>query len=157
MHDAGHPLVAAAASTIIRVAPKNNGISIVNPGKKYKTAYPVCTFTYVIVPKSTPKAKELRTFIHWALTKGQAFGPKLLFVPIPKVIRRSQGVARRAARPLAQASRPAQAARRRRSGSRSPRPGALVASTSPPAAVTMCFTIASPSPVPREARARSAR
>ena len=57
-----------------------------NPGKKYKTAYPVCTFTYVIVPTSTPKAKELRTFIHWALTKGQAFGPKLLFVPIPKVI-----------------------------------------------------------------------
>ena len=31
------------------------------------------------------------------------------------------------------------------------------ASTSPPAWPTMCFTIASPSPVPREARARSAR
>ena len=31
----------------------------------------------------------------------------------------------------------------------SPRPGSLVATTSPPADVTMCLTIASPSPVPR--------
>jgi phosphate transport system substrate-binding protein len=77
---------AAAGSTIVRVAPRNNGISIVNPGKRFKTAYPVCTFTYVIVHDTSSKAPELRTFIHWALTKGQAFGPKLLFVPIPKVI-----------------------------------------------------------------------
>jgi len=78
--------IAAAASTIKRVAPNNGGISIVNPGKKYPTAYPICTFTYVIVPKKTSKAKDVRTFVHWALTKGQTFGPKLLFVPIPKVV-----------------------------------------------------------------------
>jgi phosphate transport system substrate-binding protein len=78
--------IAAAASSIKRVAPDNSGISIVNPGKSYKTAYPISTFTYVIVPKKTPNAQDLRTFIHWALTKGQAFGPKLLFVPIPNII-----------------------------------------------------------------------
>ena len=44
-----------------------------------------------------------------------------------------------------------------RSGSRAPRPRPPSASTVPPAWVTMCLTIASPSPVPREARARSAR
>ena len=78
--------IAAAASTIKRVAPRNGGISIVNPGKKYPTAYPISTFTYVIVPEKTSKAKELRQFIGWALTKGQGYGPKLLFQPIPKVV-----------------------------------------------------------------------
>jgi hypothetical protein len=70
----------------VRVSPNNGGLSIVNPGKKFTQAYPICTFTYVIVPKNAAKAKDLRTFIHWALTKGQTFGPKLLFVPIPKVV-----------------------------------------------------------------------
>ena len=39
----------------------------------------------------------------------------------------------------------------------SPRPGPPDASTFPPAEMTTCLTIASPSPVPREARARSLR
>ena len=78
--------IAAAASTVKRVAARNGGISIVNPGKKYPTAYPISTFTYVIVPEKTAKAKELRQFIGWALTKGQGYGPKLLFQPIPKVV-----------------------------------------------------------------------
>jgi phosphate transport system substrate-binding protein len=78
--------IAAAASSLKRVAPENNGISIVNPGKVYPTAYPISTFTYVIVPKKTANAQNLRIFIHWALTKGQTFGPKLLFVPIPPII-----------------------------------------------------------------------
>ena len=39
----------------------------------------------------------------------------------------------------------------------SPPPGVVVASTVPSAATTMCLTIASPSPVPRVERARSAR
>jgi len=79
--------IAAAGATILRVAPNNGGISIVNPAKRQPLAYPICTFTYVILPKQTAKAKELKQFIKWALTKGQAAGPKLLFSPIPKVVR----------------------------------------------------------------------
>jgi phosphate transport system substrate-binding protein len=78
--------IKAAAGTINRVAPDNGGISIVNPSKRAKLAYPICTFTYVIVPKQTAKAAELKQFIRWALTKGQADGPKLLFSPLPKVV-----------------------------------------------------------------------
>jgi phosphate transport system substrate-binding protein len=78
--------IKAAAATINRVAPDNGGISIVNPAKSQKLAYPICTFTYVIIPKQTSKAAELKRFVNWALTKGQAFGPKLLFQPIPKVV-----------------------------------------------------------------------
>jgi len=78
--------IKAAAATINRVAPDNGGISIVNPAKSQKLAYPISTFTYVIIPKQSSKAAELRRFVNWALTKGQADGPKLLFVPIPKVV-----------------------------------------------------------------------
>jgi len=78
--------IKAAAATINRVAPDNGGISIVDPSKKQKLAYPICTFTYIIIPKQTSKAADLKKFVNWALTKGQADGPKLLFQPIPKVV-----------------------------------------------------------------------
>jgi phosphate transport system substrate-binding protein len=78
--------IKAAAATINRVAPDNSGISIVNPAKSQKLAYPICTFTYIIIPKQTSKAAELKRFVGWALTKGQADGPKLLFSPLPKVV-----------------------------------------------------------------------
>jgi phosphate transport system substrate-binding protein len=78
--------IAAAGATILRVAPNNGGISIVNPAKRQPLAYPICTFTYVILPKSTSKAKELKQFVRWAITKGQSSGPKLLFSPLPKVV-----------------------------------------------------------------------
>ena len=81
--------IKSAAATINRVAPDNGGISIVNPARTQKLAYPICTFTYVIVPKQTSKAADLKKFVNWALTKGQADGPKLLFAPIPKVVLRA--------------------------------------------------------------------
>jgi ABC-type phosphate transport system substrate-binding protein len=56
---------------------------IVNPPKSAKKAYPIATYTYIIVPKSTAKAAELRKLIFWALTQGQKFGPKLIFAKIP--------------------------------------------------------------------------
>ena len=78
--------IAAAGKTILRVAPNNGGISIVNPSKRQPLAYPICTFTYVIIPKQTSKAPDLKKFVRWTLTSGQQDGPKLLFQPIPKVV-----------------------------------------------------------------------
>ncbi len=40
----------------------------------------------MILPTKTDKAADLRKFVFYALTQGQSFGPKLLFVPIPKVV-----------------------------------------------------------------------
>jgi phosphate transport system substrate-binding protein len=77
--------ITAAASTVKSV-PDNNEIHIVNPSAKNKDAYPIATFVYVILPTKSDKAAELRKMVFWALTKGQSFGPKLLFVPIPKVV-----------------------------------------------------------------------
>src|SRR5262249_4952103 len=64
----------------------SNALSIVNQPKKFKPAYPISTYTYVIVPKTTAKAADLRKFLFWAVTKGQSYGPKLLFQPIPKSV-----------------------------------------------------------------------
>jgi phosphate transport system substrate-binding protein len=76
-----------AASATVKKVPKNNALSIVNPPKTQKQAYPICTFTYVILPLKTSKAATLRTFVAWAMTTGQTFGPKFKFYPIPKVVR----------------------------------------------------------------------
>ena len=66
----------------------NNALSIVNPPKKYDVAYPISTFTYVIVPRQSAKAADLRKFLFWAVTKGQGalYTAKLRFVPIPKSV-----------------------------------------------------------------------
>jgi phosphate transport system substrate-binding protein len=77
--------IASAAATVSRV-PASNELSIVNPPRSQRTAYPICTFTYVILPLDTSKAAQLRRFVFWALTSGQQYGPRLLFVRIPKPV-----------------------------------------------------------------------
>jgi phosphate transport system substrate-binding protein len=77
--------IAAAAATVKRVPP-NNAVSILDPPASAPQAYPISTFTYVIVPTQTAKAAALRKFIFYGLTTGQALGPKLGFAPIPRII-----------------------------------------------------------------------
>ena len=64
----------------------DNSLSIVNPPKKFANAYPISTFTYVVVPLQSSKAPDLKKFLFWAVTKGQTYGPKLLFAPLPKTV-----------------------------------------------------------------------
>ena len=78
--------IRAAAKSLKKLQSKDNSITVVNPNAKAKFAYPICTFTYVIVPLKTGKAPELKKFIDWAVTKGQAYGPKLRFVELPKIV-----------------------------------------------------------------------
>jgi phosphate transport system substrate-binding protein len=79
--------IQAAAATVTKV-PASNEMHIVNPPKSSPLAYPISTFTYVLVPTKTDKAADLRKFIFWALTQGQKkeYTAKLLFVPIPKPV-----------------------------------------------------------------------
>jgi phosphate transport system substrate-binding protein len=81
----GNGAITAAAKGVKRV-PANNELSIVNPPKTQKGAYPICTFTYVILPLKTDNASDLRKFVFWALTSGQQYGPKLRFVAVPKPV-----------------------------------------------------------------------
>ena len=75
-----------AASSAFNKVPANNEMHIVNPPKSARAAYPICTYTYVIVPQVTAKAALLKKFIFYALTLGQKFGIPLRYVPIPKAV-----------------------------------------------------------------------
>jgi phosphate transport system substrate-binding protein len=77
--------ITAAADAFPKV-PANNETHIVNPPKKAALAYPISTFTYVIVHKNTSHAAELRKLIFWALTQGQRsqYTSKLMFAPLTK-------------------------------------------------------------------------
>jgi phosphate transport system substrate-binding protein len=77
--------IKAAAATIHRV-PSNGALSIVNPPKSQKLAYPICTFTYVIVPLKSNKASTLKQFVSWAITGGQQYAKPLQFLPLPKIV-----------------------------------------------------------------------
>ena len=61
----------------------DNSVSIVDPPVSAKTAYPVSTFTYAIVPRSSPKLAALKAFLDYAVTKGQSFATRLGFAPLP--------------------------------------------------------------------------
>jgi phosphate transport system substrate-binding protein len=79
--------ISAAAAAFPKV-PANNEMHIVNPPKSAALAYPISTYTYVIVPQQTAHAAELRKLVFWALTQGQQskYTAALLFVPLPKPV-----------------------------------------------------------------------
>ena len=77
-----------AAGDAVKSVPANNEMHIVNPPKSNPTAYPISTYTYIILPTRTAHAAELRKLVFWALTQGQTtkYTAKLWFVPIPKTV-----------------------------------------------------------------------
>jgi phosphate transport system substrate-binding protein len=75
-----------SAGNSVSSVPSNNAISIADPPKSAKIAYPISTFTYVIVPRNTGKGALLKSFIAYALTTGQQFGALLDFATIPTVV-----------------------------------------------------------------------
>jgi len=78
----------AAAAAAVRSVPANNEMHIVDPPKGAKLAYPISTFTYVILPRSSPHARELRKLVFWALTQGQSpsYTSRLIFAQMPKAV-----------------------------------------------------------------------
>jgi phosphate transport system substrate-binding protein len=78
--------ISEAAKTIRRI-PANNEMHIVSPSKKYGKAYPICTFTYAIIPKDSGKKAALANFVKYAISDGQRFGAALDFAPLPGVVK----------------------------------------------------------------------
>jgi phosphate transport system substrate-binding protein len=74
------------AASSVKSVPANNEMHIVNPSKKYKTAYPLSTFTYAIVPKTAHQKGGIASWVYYAMTLGQSYGAALDFAPIPKVV-----------------------------------------------------------------------
>ena len=82
------PNIASAASTVKKLGP-SNAISITDPPKKATIAYPISTFTYMIVPRDAPQKGFLAQFANYCLTIGQKYGAALDFAPLPKVVKQA--------------------------------------------------------------------
>jgi phosphate transport system substrate-binding protein len=83
--------IAAAAQTA--QFKHDNSASIVDPPASAKNAYPISTFTYVIVRGGSSKTATLRKFVTYAVTDGQKYGRALEFAPLPKnVVAKSKTV-----------------------------------------------------------------
>jgi len=79
--------IKAAVSKLPAKVTSLGQLRIVNPPKTTgPLAYPIVTFTYVIVPTKSNKAADLRKFVYWAVTRGQQYGVPLLFQPLPKTV-----------------------------------------------------------------------
>lgn len=77
---------AAGAGAMETMGPDTDfRVSITNAGGAQ--AYPVASFTWVLIRKEYPSAKkagELVNFLRWALTDGQADAPALGYAPLPR-------------------------------------------------------------------------
>ncbi len=77
--------VSAAAAGV--TMPDDFRVSITNASGK--EAYPISSFTWMLIPASIPdatKAKTVHEFLTWMLTDGQRVAPSLFFAPVPKAI-----------------------------------------------------------------------
>jgi phosphate transport system substrate-binding protein len=73
------------AAAVVHSVPSNNQVTIVNPPRGAKNAYPISTFTYVMAPMGAKNGALLQQFIGFALSpQGQAMGPRLGFAPLPR-------------------------------------------------------------------------
>jgi phosphate transport system substrate-binding protein len=80
-----------AAAAALKSLPSGGteGASMTDPPASAPNAYPISTFTYVLVPKTGESAAvsaAMKKFIAWAITTGQAAGPKLEFAPLPSAV-----------------------------------------------------------------------
>jgi phosphate transport system substrate-binding protein len=77
----------SAAAKVVHSVPANNEVTIVNPPASARSAYPISTFTYVILPTNPSQGSTLKSFVNYALTGGQQFGPRLDFAPLPSGVK----------------------------------------------------------------------
>jgi phosphate transport system substrate-binding protein len=77
------------AGAYVKSLPASNTISITNPPKKQKLAYPISTFTYAIVPHNAPHKAEIAAFAKYCVTLGGKYGAALDFAPLPKVVKQA--------------------------------------------------------------------
>lgn len=75
--------ITEAAAGFLKDMPKDFRISITNaPGKN---AYPISSFTYLLVYKkmSAKKGPKIKGFLNWSLNEGQKMASSLYYAPLP--------------------------------------------------------------------------
>ena len=75
---------AVLAAAAVGTTRSDGTIKLVDPPASASSAYPLASYTYVIVPESSPKASTLRAFITWAISSaGQSLGEPIGYPPLP--------------------------------------------------------------------------
>jgi phosphate transport system substrate-binding protein len=83
------PSLRAAVATFVPATPANEAISMVNG--LARTGYPIVNYEYAIVTRtqqSAAKARDIKAFLHWAITTGNAarFLDRVRFEPLPQPV-----------------------------------------------------------------------
>jgi phosphate transport system substrate-binding protein len=78
--------IRAAASSFVSLLPPNETISMINGPAA--TGYPIVNYEYAIVSSVQPsaaRARDLKAFLHWAITTGNSarFLDQVRFEPLP--------------------------------------------------------------------------
>ncbi|MGH9400743.1 MAG: phosphate ABC transporter substrate-binding protein PstS [Terriglobia bacterium] len=79
--------VTGAASAYADALQQDIRVSITNPPGK--DAYPISTFTYLLVPvaiQDPAKRDDIKDFLHWMLTDGQKSVEQLSYAPLPQPV-----------------------------------------------------------------------
>jgi phosphate transport system substrate-binding protein len=79
--------VTSAGRSVKRV-PANNAVDVTNPPRSARVAYPISTFSYVVVSAKATAARKaaLNQWIRFAVGGGQTFGRGLDFAPLPATV-----------------------------------------------------------------------
>jgi phosphate transport system substrate-binding protein len=76
-----------AAAAAVKSMPDDFRVSITNPPGK--DAYPICSFTWLLVPaewSDAGKEKAFVDFLNWMVDKGQTMTADLKYAPLPKSV-----------------------------------------------------------------------
>ncbi len=79
--------VTEAAAAAAKNMPDDFRVSITNAAGK--NAYPISTFTWLLIPSHIPdaaKAKTIKAFLQWMLADGQKYAAGLSYAPLPKEV-----------------------------------------------------------------------
>lgn len=80
-----------AAAAGAKMAPGDFRVSITNPSGK--DAYPIASFTYLLVPKQWKDSGKERTFVdflNWMLQSGQSMVTQLNYAPLPESVKQKE-------------------------------------------------------------------
>ena len=75
-----------AAADAVTTINDDGSVPLVNPPASAADAYPMSTYSYAIVPKTSDVSKTMADFLTYTITKGQSFGADLGFPPLPDAI-----------------------------------------------------------------------
>ena len=79
--------VTEAAAAAAKTMPDDFRVSITNAAGK--NAYPISTFTWLLIPSHIPdaaKAKTIKAFLQWMLADGQKYAAGLSYASLPKEV-----------------------------------------------------------------------